>query len=618
MNACKANSPEYQRQVIDAEIRSLEESIRELKCRRNELVPISSLPTEIVTVIFSYWRLPSSSPAVSSLPTQAIADLFPSSLLPGAPPIGRSPDHPLSWLHAAHVCHRWREIALNHHLFWNHVDFTNLTLAGAAETLARAKSAPLYLEARIPMDHWDDARVNAFKKVLQTRVSQICHLSINAEPFCLQSVLEGLTSPALTLEHLSLSQPDDPFEGLPHTLFGGATPRLSSLKLHNLDISWDSPFLKGLRYLEIRTPFASVWSNVPQWLNALGEMSQLEKLVLHSPGLMANPLQSTSDIQWSVSLPFLTHIDISAAAGNCALALSYLSLPALTRLRVTLASHSPNGRDIPEMFPSLSPHAHGPQDTTPLRSVLISGERTGRATILAWSAPDFDIDAHDPLTLLSVVLSARVALSITGGSFLQSRYCLLNRAMVALPLESIVTLTAQHHSRLDEHFWLRYAPAWPLLQCVRLATPEACGFIEMLLQDDNGCENPLLPSLTKFVLIDVAFSARRTHRLCDVLMKRVEQGVPLETLDLCTCHATRFAVRLLSEIVVDVWGPVEAFETKGMSRVEWDTTGESFVSEEDYPDASDSNSSDGHMAWEEAEVNFEDEEGEDNSDMEDD
>jgi hypothetical protein len=185
MDACQANSPEYQWQVIDAEIKSLEDSIRELKYRRNALAPISSLPTEVITIIFSYLCFPSSSPAVSSLPTKDIADLFSSSRLPSEPPLGRLPDHPLSWLHAAHVCHQWREIALDHPLFWSHVDFTNLTLAGAAETLTRAKNAPLYLEARIPNGRWDDAQINAFKKELQTWVSQICHLSINVEPFCL-------------------------------------------------------------------------------------------------------------------------------------------------------------------------------------------------------------------------------------------------------------------------------------------------------------------------------------------------------------------------------------------------------------------------------------------------
>ena len=606
MDPSQAISPGYQQQVIDAEIKSLEESIQELKRRRNA---ISSLPTEIIIIIFSYLHLPSSSP-LSSLPTKVIADLFSSSRLPGAPPPGRLPDHPLSWLHAAHVCHQWREIALNHPPFWSHVDFATLTLAGATEVLTRAKNSPLYLEARIFFDRWDGARINAFQRELQTRVSQICHLSIHAESLPeslhLRRVLEGLTSPAPTLEYLSLSQLNVTSRGVPHTLFGGATPRLSSLKLHCFYIGWESPLLKGLRYLEIREPPPTAWPNSLEWLNALRELPQLEKLVLHSSFLMANPFQSTSDVQCSVSLPSLTHMDISAAAGNCAITLSSLSLPALTRLCVTLHSHFPFGSDIPDMLPSLSRHTHGPQDVEPVQSVLISSERT-RATILAWPEPDINIDVYDPFALLSVALSARIALSTTGGHP-GSRYFLRDRAIESLPLESIVTLTAQHCSRLDERFWLIHAPKWPLLQCVRLALPEARGFIEMMLQDRGGRENPLLPSLTELVLIDVQFSARRTDRLCDALMKRVEQGVPLETLDLRKCHATDFAVSLLSEIVVYVWAPAETIEM-GVFRCSWDAaTGGSFVIEEDHSDGS--NSSDENMAWEPEEA------GEDNLDTE--
>ena len=611
----QANSPKYQRQLIDAEIKLLEESIRELKHRRNALAPVSSLPIEIITIIFSYLRLPSSSP-VSSLPAEAIADLFCSSQLPGAPPRGRLPDHPLSWLHAAQVCHQWREIALNYPPFWSHVDLSNLTLAGVTEIFARAKNAPLHLEARMPIDRWVYPRSNAFVKELQTRISKIRHLSINAGPFNRLIVFQGLSSPAPTLEYLSVSQSVDPgrLEALPLTLFGGVTPRLSSLKLHDINIDWKSPLLRGLRYLEIRAPFAIAWEN-SDWLDALREMPQLEKLILDSASLVVDPIQPSSDVQWSVSLPSLTHMDISAAAGICPIALTHLSLPALTRLCVTLHTHFLHGGDIPEMLPVLSRHIHGTQHTEPLQSVLIFSERK-RTTILAWSAPDITIDVHGPFALLSLALSARVALSIMNGVYSWSLDLLQKMAMNVLPLESIVTLIAQHCSRLDKHFWLRHAPKWPLLQCVRLAPPEARGFVKMLLQDSGSRENPALPSLTELALIDDELSPRRTNRLRDALIKRVEQGVPLETLDLRTCHATNFAVLLLGEIVVDVWAPTEVVETvDDPTRVSWDSvTGGFFVHEVNYSD-DDSDASDENVAWEHEEVGID--EGEDNSDMED-
>ena len=52
-----ANSREFQRQAIDAEIKSLESVIRALRHRRNAVAPILSLPTEIIATIFSTLRL---------------------------------------------------------------------------------------------------------------------------------------------------------------------------------------------------------------------------------------------------------------------------------------------------------------------------------------------------------------------------------------------------------------------------------------------------------------------------------------------------------------------------------------------------------------------------------
>ncbi|KAF8263419.1 hypothetical protein EI94DRAFT_1501980, partial [Lactarius quietus] len=99
-----------------------------LRHRRNALAPVSSLPTEVVLTIFSLVRA-----ASTSLPFI----------------LGERPDH-LAWLRVAHVCHQWREIALNHSLFWSHIDFITVSSAGAAEILTRGKKVPLHLKANVP------------------------------------------------------------------------------------------------------------------------------------------------------------------------------------------------------------------------------------------------------------------------------------------------------------------------------------------------------------------------------------------------------------------------------------------------------------------------------------
>ncbi len=556
MDPSQANSREYQRQVIDAEIKSLEGSIRALRQRRNALAPVSSLPTEVIAVIFSFLRVP-----------------VPSILIT----MYEMPD-PLAWLRVAHVCHYWREIALDQPLFWSHIDFTAFNSAGAAEILARAKMAPLYLEARVPTGHWDDARFSALQKELQARVSHIYHLAISAEYFHLRKTLEGLVSSAPTLEYLSLSS-----EGywhrarssqvfVPDTLFDGTTPRLSYLELRNCDVSWKSPLLKGLKNLEIRTLSTDARPSLSVWLDALEKMPQLKTLTLRSASPIAPPgALLPSGVERTITLPSLSDLDISASASDCGLALAHLVLPALTQLCFTATSCRQDGSDAQEILPYVARHAHGPQDTQPLQSVVIRSSRTC-ADMLVWTVPDIDVKLPNPMAFLDAMFSARVTFSVKNEDWSSGAHTgVFDTAMAALPMNSLVTLISQNRtSPLDKQSWLRHAPRWPLLQCVRLATPAARGFREMVLEDDGERECPLLPSLTKLVLVDTALSAHRTLRLCDALMKRVEQGVPLETLDLHTCITTSRAVKLLSEVVVDVLDPEKTLETREQPVSMWD------------------------------------------------
>ncbi|KAH9170619.1 hypothetical protein EDB89DRAFT_2187766 [Lactarius sanguifluus] len=523
MDPNKANPCEHfkLRQAIDAEIKSepLEDSIRALRHRRNALAPVSALSTEIIANIFSFLHLP------------------------GRSPLGGRLDNHLVSLRVAHVCRRWREIALDLPLLWSHVDFTTVSLAGAAEMLSRARTAPLYLEARIPVCYWGGAQFSiAFQKELQTHVSHIRHLSINAGPFHLSKTLEGLVPPAPILEYLSLSNENNQarIPSVPDTLFDSATPKLSCLKLRNCNISWKSPLLKSLENLEILMLSTNAKPSLAVWLDALDEMLQLKTLVLHS----ASPIASFPfNVERTITLPFLTHLCISAKEGECALALAHLVLPALTWLCLTVKSSLEDEDDVQKLLPYVTPHAHGPQDARPLQSVLIHGERK-RTDIFASPAPDTDLEVHDPLSFRAATLSARV----------------IDAAMATLPLDNLVTLTVQRPTWLHSHVWRHHAPRWLLLQCVRLGPPAADGLREMLLQDSGGREFPLLPSLIKFGPFEASLGVRRTLRLCDALMKRVEQGVPLEALDLSMCAVTVHEVRLLSEIVVDVRGPAEFFE----------------------------------------------------------
>jgi hypothetical protein len=528
-----SNHREYLRQAIDAEIDSLkasfQQSLQSLSQRRNELAPISSLPTEIITDIL---------------------------LLASA----KRDDSGLAWLNVTHVCRQWREITLNQRLFWSHINFTTLTLAGAAEMLARAKEAPLHFEAKVM--NWDDARYNAFERKLRVHASHIRHLEIIGTSNHLYTTLRRalIASPAPILENLSLLNLHSEGVFLPNNFFKGTTPRLFSLELQEIMISWNSPLLRGLRYLKIYKLNKDNRLSVTEWLDALEEMPQLKELVLHTASPLADGFKFPSDIKRTATLPALTHLDISATARDCALSLAHLVLPALTSL-ILEAESSNDGTDVLILLPYVTQHAHGPQDTQPLQSMLFCrGERCTH--IIAWPEPDFYMTHNYYDWLKAAKRTARVVLSITRKlswhPFTYDR--VLDAALEAFPLGSLVTLTApEHRARLDKQFWLCHAPRWPLLENVHLAPWAARGLREMLLLEDNGGhESPLLPSLRQLDLLgDTLLTKRRTLRLCDALKKRVEQGVPLRVLDLRTCNWTIDAVRLLRTFVAEVRGPKE-------------------------------------------------------------
>jgi hypothetical protein len=335
-------------------------------------------------------------------------------------------------------------------------------------------------------------------------------------------------------------------------------PRLSSLELRNCNISWKSPLLKGLRIFEMRLPSMTAIPSLSVWLDALDEMPQLKMLTLHE----ASPLAGSFpfDVERTVKLSSLTHFEIADRPRDCASALAHLELPALTSLCVQ--TYCMDDDNAEEVLPYVARHAH----TQPLQSMLIRCKKR-RMKFLAWPVPDIDVEVHGELPTLPIATPpAHVALSIMIKDNFDNHLEFLGTVMAAFPLDGLVTLIAQDFpSPPFEQFWHHNSLKWPLLRRVQLTPGVATRFTDWLLADRGGREDPLLPSLKELVLVDAQLDEHRTPGLCDALMKRVGQGVPLEMLDLRTCSpdpANPGAVQLLSEIVVDVRGPEETLDAR--------------------------------------------------------
>ncbi len=528
MHPISAGSRDRLLQKIDDETNSLQESLRALRHRRNAIIPISRLPLETLAAIFSI--------------------LSASAWNTG--------DDKLSWIRVAHVCHRWREAALNHPRIWSYINFDKLTSAGVAGMLSRAKMAPLYLEADVI---FGVASSSALVEQIEAHISHTCHLRVRGY---LPDVLHRLVSSAPILEFLSLSHKSPgfalPCSDIPDNLLNCTTPSLTILKLENCNISWKSPLLKRLRTLEIIEPSTEARPKLEDWLDALDEMPQLQKLVLesatpHTP-IVAGPLKL--EPSRAVTLSSLTQFHIYTTAKDCAFALAHLKLPALTWLHVDVESADYEGEDVHLVISYISRYVHGLQNTEPVQSILVAGEKT-RAEVVVWDVPDADIKVSDPDTLRSASVSARFMFAAFGNNWSYGVDTTIFDSLLAmLPVTSVSSFTAQNYTRLNKEFWLDHAPRLHLLERTRLV-PEAIKAFKDMLAEDAPPDGPRLPSLTKLILLDVMLTPLRAYVLRDMLIERVEQGVPLRVLDLSTCHATARTIKLLGEVVVDVQRPLD-------------------------------------------------------------
>jgi hypothetical protein len=524
MDTTTPESRDRLRQAIVDEIDSSEASTRALKSRYNELAPISRLPCEVLAAIFSF---------LSVFAWNKGSSIF-------------------SWIYVAHVCRRWRETALNNPRLWSHINCSELTPVGMAEILSRTKMAPLHLEAYTY--RWKMEHLKVFGKQLEAHISHTHHLELSG--YRLSNVVKRLVSATPTLESLSLSHTSHQY-GLSYTiipdnLFNCTAPNLTSLMLERCDIGWKSPLLKGLRILKILDPSSEARPELNDWLDALNEMSQLKELFLRSAtpvAPLADPLTSRT-----ITLPSLTHFHIDASAKDCALALAHLVLPALTQLHVNAESHDREGEDVLLVIPYVVRNVCVLQDVEPIQSILIAGERKC-TEVLTWTTPGTDVKVSEPDTLDMMSRSACFLFSVPGSNWNYGvDAAIFDALLTLLPLNSISTLTAQNRTRLSKEFWLRHAPRLPLLEQARLVPTSVGAFCEMLAEDFPP-DGPRLPSLTRLILLDVTLIPKRTFYLRNILIERVEQGVPLDCLDLYTCVAANCAIQLLAEIVVDVQEP---------------------------------------------------------------
>ncbi|KAF8647204.1 hypothetical protein AX16_006857 [Volvariella volvacea WC 439] len=279
----KPDDPDAERTQLDQEILVLENQLSRLRRRRNELAPISQLPTDVFQLI--------------------MLNVVPSTPCP-----------PKSWIQFTQVSHHWRVLSLGSPLVWTKIDLSNMSSAYACEFIRRSGDAPLTIRV--------DCSVAppAVKKSIHPGWNILLHSLDFSQSPALKSLemwycrdLYRDWNSTFKLRYLNLKQ--GCFNAC---LFSS---HLIELALMNLDRD-TMPSLSDFYRL-----LASL-SNL-RVLNLFGVLTRLK---IESAGSM--PVLATQPTIW---LPHLRRLDLfDGLEQECARLLSHLSFPNLEKLFISI------------------------------------------------------------------------------------------------------------------------------------------------------------------------------------------------------------------------------------------------------------------------------------------
>ncbi|KAG6883778.1 hypothetical protein C0992_007848 [Termitomyces sp. T32_za158] len=145
------------------------------------------------------------------------------------------------------------------------------------------------------------------------------------------------------IRSLSLSVPFEEGFTIPDTVLTGETPHLRRLKLHRVNINWNSRFLRDLTHLNIHRVANLARPTTDQFINALQRMPALEVLNIQDALPLASHGPSTDRI---VDLPHLALLSVASTVPECANLVSLLTIPAKARVHLICSGTETTGADF--------------------------------------------------------------------------------------------------------------------------------------------------------------------------------------------------------------------------------------------------------------------------------
>jgi hypothetical protein len=317
--------------LIDLQIANLRESIRVLHYQRNDHLPISRLPVEILTKIF---------------------------LLHQKNTTRRYTGRRLDWIGITHVSQRWREIALDFSGLWIRIPFYHLKWA--TEMVARSQHAcPIVKTTYNPSRYPSEARL--LETFLQQHLSRIQVLEIRCTSHQLIGKLfqdiQPTSVPCLSTLSLSIPWLEPGTEPSPADLLQILNTQLidtNSLRkvkvITPTTLSWNLRLFSGLTHLMIGGHgMARTQTSQHEFLDALRRMPALRCLDLDGPVLPE--VIGRSSLEPLVYLQDLQDLSVCDTVSTVIFLLLHVNFPPTTRTDIGCIYLNPVSSILPVLVP---------------------------------------------------------------------------------------------------------------------------------------------------------------------------------------------------------------------------------------------------------------------------
>ena len=316
--------------LIDLQITNLRESIRVLHYQRNDHLPISRLPVEILTKIF----------------------LLHQENTTGGYTAGRR----LDWIRITHVSQRWRETALDISGLWIRIPFYHPKWA--KEIIARSQHAcPIVKATYNPSRYPSEARL--LKTFLQQHLSRIQVLEIQCtNPQLVAKLFQDIQPTSVPcLSTLSLTMPwqepgTEPFPADSLQIINTRLIDTNSLRKVKVRAptthSWNLSLFSGLTHLTIGGDMARTQTSQHEFLDALRRMPALQYLDLDGSALPEAIDRSSLE---PVYLQDLQNLSVCDTVSTVTFFLHHIIFPPTTRVVIGCIYPNPVSSILPLLVP---------------------------------------------------------------------------------------------------------------------------------------------------------------------------------------------------------------------------------------------------------------------------